>query len=369
MFGEKIGPNKGMPKGLSLEEKKDWVAEKLYESMYTREIIDIGYKELSQKDIEAKKQNIDLTKEYPLEINALFEIGTNTATLLYFSDELKDLGVNTYFVHAEIQIKDGKLKIFQPAYSQKGLLSQEEAKRVIIDRILMAKQNGFSVGFVTDLPDVSFGIGRENYDIKTLNPQYEKLVLEWAKIAEEYGVEYFVPINEYEVLLSVNGYSLEEVYQYTNDFYEDIIPKIREVYNGKIIIKSGGMDSWSDHLGFSKKGADLFGFGPWYACNTDEIKRRTKELVEVADEISIRDGVPWLVTEYYIATQEDIDEDVDESFSERGVAIPMGDAYRAGLSEIKKSKENVGFTFTGYIGRGKIRGTEAVLILKDYFNE
>ncbi len=362
-----LGPPKGhqiknSPQGLSNEEYKDWLAEELYESLYTKEIIDIGYKEPSQKDIEKKKAQTDLTRNYPSKINGLFELGTNTATLLHFSDELKDLGVNTYFVGAEVKIKDGKLEIFQPAYSKKDLLSQEEAKRVIIDRILMAKQEGFSVVFILDLPD-AFEIGRENYNIESLNPQYQEMVLEWAEISEEYGVEYLIPVNEYEVLLNTNGYSLNEVYQYTNNFYDNLIPKIREVYNGKIIMKSGALDKWEDQLGISRKKADLFGLGDWYARSANEIKESAKEMTEIADRISKRDNLPWLVTEYYVAPKED----VEESFGEEAIVLSMKDAYEAGLPEIKKAEENVGFTFVGYIGRGKIRGTEAVPILKSFF--
>ncbi|MDZ7798223.1 MAG: hypothetical protein U5L76_01245 [Patescibacteria group bacterium] len=363
LFGKKLDP-RGVPQNLNQEEKKDWLAEKLYESMYTRKPIDIGYEEPSQEDIQSKKQKTDLTKKYPSKINALFELGTNTATLFYFSDELKDLGVNTYFVQAETRIENGELKIFQPCYSKKCILSQEEAERVVIDRMLMAKQEGFSVGFVPDLPD-AFEVGRENYNIDELNPRFKEMILKWAEIAEEYGVEYFVPINEYETLLYTNGYTIEKVYQYTNNFYDDLIPKIRKIYNGKIIIKSGALDSWSNQKGISRKKADLFGLGNWHAGTADEIKESTQKMVEVADEISVRDNLPWLVTEYYVATQED----VEESFGQEGIVLPMKEAYEAGLSELKKSEENIGFTFTGYIGRGKIRGTEAVSVLKNYFNK
>lgn len=352
------------PADLSPEERKEWIAEQTYETLYAKKIIDIGYEEPSQEDIERIKQEIDLTRKYPQKIHSLFEIGRNTVPLFHFSDELKDLGVNTYVVQAEVDMKDGKLGLFQPGYTTTDLLSQEEAKRVIIHRMLMAKREGFAVSFVPDLPEL-FDLGKENYPIDELEPQFIDLALEWAKIAEEYQLEYFAPINEYEKLLESNGYDLEFIHQRTNAFYEKLIPQLREVYSGKIIIKTGELGDWENHRGLNFKDADLFGVGVFYAQSAGEISNGIESMVRVMDEISERDSTPWLITEYYIATPEE----VDLFFGSEAVKLPMGDAYEAGLTHFKNSKNAVGFTFTGYLGGGRIRGTGAVPVLKEYFAE
>jgi len=360
------GPPKGRiqdpPEGLTTEEYKDWIAEKTYQTIYDKRFINIGYEEPTKDKLDDLKQKVDLTRKYPPKIHALFEIGKNTVPLIHFSQELKNLGVNTYVVQAEANLKDGKIQLFQPGYTRARILSQEEAKRVIIHRMLLAKQEGFAVSFVPDYPEL-FDIGKDEYNIDELEPQFIELALDWAKIAEEYGLEYFSPINEYEKLLKSNGYGLDFIYQRTNNFYSKLIPEIRKVFSGKVIVKTGCLGDWENHRNLDFQKADLFGVGVWYAQSKEEISRDMQEMVNVIDEISARDDTPWLITEYYIATPKE----VDLSFSKEGVKTPMEDAYRAGINEFTKAKNAVGFTFTGYIGGGRIRGTGAVPVLKSFF--
>lgn len=350
------------PEGLSETEYKEWLAEETYQSLYDKSILNIGYQEPSQKDLDALKKQVDLTRKYPEKIHALFEIGRNTIPLLHFSDELKDLGVNTYVVQAEINYKKGQLKLFQPGYTSPFILSQEQAKRVIIHRMLLAKQQGFAVSFVPDYPEL-FDLGKDKYNLNQLEPQYINIALEWAKIAEEYGLEYFSPINEYEKLLESNGYDLNLIYQRTNAFYAQLMPQLRKVYSGKIIIKTGHLGDWENHRNLSFKNADLVGVGVWYALSAESISRDIADMVRVMDEISDRDQTPWLITEYYNTTPEE----AAIFFQGRETPIPMAEAYQAGLTEFKKAKRAVGFTFTGYLGGGRIRNTGAVPILKEYF--
>lgn len=354
-------PTKQPPDGLSQDEHKEWIAEKVYEGIYTHEMIDLGYEVPTQKELEQLRQQTSLERVYPGKVNAIFEVGANLATLLHLDGELKDLGVNTYFVQAEYEQKWGKPQIFEP---ESGVfVSQEKAKRAIKHRMLMAKEKGFAVGFIPDYPSY-FNFGRDKYDINKLEPQYIEVALEWAKIAEEYGLEYFVPVNEYEKLLESNGYDLDFIYEKTNAFYDKLMPQLRGIYSGKIIMKTGHLGDWENHKNLDHTAADLFGVGTYYALSAENIREDFSKMVKVADEISVRDGTPWLVTEYLIATPEDIERD----FVGEGIKIDMKDAYEVAISELKKSRRNVGFTFTGYIGTGKIRGTGAVPLLKDYFS-
>lgn len=228
--------------------------------------------------------------------------------------------------------------------------------------MLLAKQQGFAVSFVPDYPEL-FDLGKDKYNIDELEPQFIELALDWAEIAEEYGLEYFSPINEYEKLLESNGYDLDFIYEKTNNFYTELIPELKKVYSGKIIVKTGCLGDWENHKNLNFRQADLVGAGVWYALSKEDIAHDMQKMVNVMDEISARDNTPWLITEYFIAGQQEI----DMSFGQDAVEIPMEDAYEAGLDEFAKAKNAVGFTFTGYLGGGRIRGTGAVPILKSFF--
>ena len=59
-------------------------------------------------------EDLKVKKEYPLFIKALQTYGptSNLVEVLYFGDVLKDLGVNTQFVHALHWYKGGELKLW-----------------------------------------------------------------------------------------------------------------------------------------------------------------------------------------------------------------------------------------------------------------
>ena len=74
------------------------------------------------------------------------------------------------------------------------------------------------------------------------NPQIEEVdleawnskIVEYAKLAEEYDVELFAPLNEPEVFFE--GISP----QYVHKWRQEILPRIKEVYHGEIVWKGGG---------------------------------------------------------------------------------------------------------------------------------
>ena len=74
----------------------------------------------------------------------------------------------------------------------------------------------------------------ERINYKIYLDDIERTALKLAKIAEEYKSEYFVPVNEFEYMMYQNGYSAEEACGATNSLYQKIIPKVREIFKGKI---------------------------------------------------------------------------------------------------------------------------------------
>lgn len=109
----------------------------------------LGYDAPTEGDLQALKKSTDLTRHYPTAIKAVFDPGaiSNSVDLLYYSDELADLGVNTFWVIGEYRMKNYHAYQFSPAFSQLGfpqLLSDADANKVLARRILLAKKLGFA---------------------------------------------------------------------------------------------------------------------------------------------------------------------------------------------------------------------------------
>lgn len=348
-------------------ERKDWVAEKIIGSMYDHELINLGYKVPSQKELDQLKQETSLERVYPPFMNNVMEYGTDayTANLLYFGDELQDLGVNTYLIMPQYHIKSGKLEFFFSSLGPSPMsLSPAEARRAIAHSIIMAKQLGFTVILMPDYPDLERSGFSQLKKPDRFEEELEAIALDLAQIAEEYGVEYLVPANAMEMLMLENGYELDEIYQRTNSYNASVVPKIKKIYSGKIMYKMGGLGDWSRYRNISLEGADLFGFTGCYYHPLDFIEKDIEESAQIAKEMSERDGVPWMNIEFFVRNEKDQMRDLGEI----KVNVSVEEAYEVGLASFEKNASHaVGFTITSWIGTGKIRQTPAAPLVKEFF--
>lgn len=347
-------------------EKKEWVAEKIYAGTFDNEFVYLDYDLPSWKELEKIEKSVSLERKYSEKMNAVLEYGStaNMANLIYFGDELKDLGVNTYVVSVSYHLKDGELGYFYTDFNNPGLLSDDEAERAIAHSILMAKQLGFTVILFADYPEIEDGgmVNMKNPD--DLEGVAEKIALNMARIGEKYGVEYVVTDAQMGMQFMTNGYSLVEAQERTNAYRSQIVPKIREIYSGKIMFKTSGLEEWENMKGLSMVGADLFGFTGCYADDPEYISKDIEEMAQVANEISKRDGVPWMDIEFFVRGEKDQMRD----FGEIRTNEPYENYYQAGLESFKKNaSEAKGFTITGWLGMGRVRGTDAALLVRDFF--
>jgi hypothetical protein len=73
-------------------------------------------------------------------------------------------------------------------------------------------------------------------------PQYDKLVLEYADLAEKYGVEMFAPLIEADGFLGMQPLLKEDSlrgFEKASDWGQEILRKIRQRYHGSILWRSG----------------------------------------------------------------------------------------------------------------------------------
>lgn len=356
----------GFPEG-NLPAIKDFVAKNSEPWEMSKGEKYMGFEMPTSDELLALKKGTDLTRHYPTTLKAIFDPGavSNTVNLLYYSDELADLGVNTYWVIGEYRMSNYKIAQFSPSFSQMGfplMPSEEEADRVLAWRLLLAKRLGFASIVIPDYPSL-FNVGRNNFDLSKVEPEFKRVALDEAKIAEDYGAEYFAPVNEYNHLLISNGYSMDEVVEHERAFYGDLLPQIRQIYHGKIVIKNGAVNDWNNFKRESMVGADLFGVGTVFTGI------RTKEnmtpMVEVANTVSARDNVPWFVSEFVVFRPTDQEHWMGVIQS----TAPMENTYKEALDLFEKQEKGaVGFSFMSWSGVGRIRGDLASSVLKDFYN-
>lgn len=327
-----------------------------------------GYKAPTAAELKDLKASMDLTRRYPNTLKGVFSPGPipNTIELLYFSDELADLGVNTYWVIGEYRLNNNKALQFMPGFNQIGfpqVLSQSDAEKMLAWRLLLAKKAGFASILIPDFPD-AFNVGRANFDIAKLKPEFERVALDLAKLAEEYQAEYFAPVNEYDHMLYSNGYSMDEIAKLEREFYDELTPKIRKIYRGRVVYKTGNIGDWSNFPKLSMKGADLFGVGNAYTGGAGETYKDEIAKAQAADLVSDRDSAPWFESEFLVYRPIDQQNWMGRIES----SYPMDKTYMEGTSAFETAaKRAVGFTFMSWTGVGRIRGTAAGAVIKDFF--
>jgi hypothetical protein len=138
--------------------------------------------------------------------------------------ELRDMGANTVFFQAGPPQIEHCLEGVSPdselAKKMEEIIPVQE--ELIIANIQAAHRNGLRVGLTMGkcMP------ASEEISLEAWNSK----VIEYAKLAEEYDVELFAPMNEPEVLFGPSA---------SATWGQEILPKIREVYHGQVIWKGG----------------------------------------------------------------------------------------------------------------------------------
>lgn len=105
-------------------------------------------------------------------------------------------------------------------------------KELTILFIQTAHRNGFRVFLVPNLWGPGFS--PENMDRDLFFEQATKISLEWAEIAEKYGVEMYAPSNEPSIMVPDR--------EVVNKWTHNVASKIREKYNGILVYKAAIAD-------------------------------------------------------------------------------------------------------------------------------
>lgn len=219
------------------------------------------------------------------------------ATLLSDVQQLKEDGVNT-ISFGPFHVTDDKGNIQEIPLM----------KPITILLIQSAHRNGFRVFLVPDMYGPSF-TGIENNTL--FLEQAAPIVLEWAEIAEKYGVEMYAPMNEPSIIID-NQEAL-------NQWAHEVAIGIKERYSGILVYKATEAD-WgfdNDYRGYDYVGLDIFPYDP--EQTVEEFRIGLQSVISDGLEFAERDGAKGVIySEIGVqikANPEDVDPTTPEPFS------------------------------------------------------
>ncbi len=212
------------------------------------------------------------------------------------AQKLKGLGINTIFIAALPPIAEPEFErleeIFSPELVERVKEVIPNEKEFLIETIQTAHRNGFRVALTVGDPPV-----KENVDMEALNLR----IVEVAKIAEEYDVELFSPLNEPEMIFSGT--------RNVGPWRQEILHKVKEVYHGDITW-NGAFPGFPDKESIAKTadqppgdfaGYDYIGFGTMLMSTQtlDKFAERVEGAMDFMLAKAERDGVKGvMITEF-----------------------------------------------------------------------
>lgn len=221
-------------------------------------------------------------------------LAENTRKLDSDMKKLKDVGINTVFFQGfspQLECLERLQGRLPPAVLEKVEEILPIEKELMIANIQTAYRNGLRVGLT--MGKCTF-VKPEEIDLEAWNSK----VVELAKLAEEHEVELFAPMNEPEVLFGPSA---------SATWGQEILPKIREVYHGKIIWKGGapgdiepdpGNPNLTNFSGYDYLGFTLgIGSGPTtLEMFSQNIDHELDTMLSLAERDNVK-GV--MITEFY----------------------------------------------------------------------
>lgn len=223
----------------------------------------------------------------------------NIKTLLFNVQQLKEDGVNTIS--------------FGPFYNtdNKGNIHKIPfMKQITILLIQAAHRNGFRVFLIPDMWGPGF-TGIKNNEYESFLEQATDISLEWAEIAEKYGVEMYAPSNEPAIIVENDKGALDR-------WAHDVALKIKERYSGILVYKASSAE-WgfdNDYKGYDYVGLDIFP----HDQTLEEFKSELKQNIEDGLRFAERDNCKGVIlSEIGVQIKVDVEGDVtsttDEAFS------------------------------------------------------
>lgn len=280
------------------------------------------------------------------------------------ANQLKVMGVNT------IGFGIGA------AFEKDGTCFTRSREQALIN-ITLSKKLGFSVLFTIDFLGFSMGKNLREQGINITLDKYlaaaSELSLEWAHIAEENNIEYFAPHNAFDGMMGMNfAHDEVEIGVLLSDWHADILPKLREVYSGKLVAKVGEI-----YPNYNVSGYDLIGLtiSPTSGWDLKSFRDYVNQECQILKTVAEKSGCGWYLSEVWIPYGEipGIDQVDTRLRNNYGISINEAQAeyYKITIEEYMKISDMnpIGFIFHPWDSPGSgIKGRPAQDILKKFFS-
>jgi len=149
--------------------------------------------------------------------------------------EMKECGVNTYVIRPGV-FMDSEGNTHELPFSKQYIIWQIQTAHRNGLQVFLDMKNSYVPIWVIDGGAARFAIPERLQP--TFFEQYNKKVLEYAEIAEKYGVELFSPLSEPDGVFTgpvpCERWNLSGVDK-ASEWMQEILPKIRERYHGKVV--------------------------------------------------------------------------------------------------------------------------------------
>jgi hypothetical protein len=226
--------------------------------------------------------------------------------------EMREMGANTVFFRGD---------------SGEGTVAQIQA----------AHRSGLRVALTTD---------REGPYLKKVDNDseyWDSFIIETAKTAEKWGVEFFAPLAEPEGLFEED----------TGRWAQEILPKIKEVYHGEIIWRGG------DLIDMDFSGYDYIGFTTFMDSNTtaEKYSQALDQKLDQALGFCQRDNCKGVMITEFGSWQDHDPGDILSGIIE--ITVGEGKHTAQGKEEVEKAYEIV-------LERGKDKGVVGYFFFNEY---
>jgi hypothetical protein len=239
-------------------------------------------------------------RNYPDVIVANFEVSPNT--WLTKMDWFKEIGVNTIIIHFSYMRDTGEVYEVVHPFREDTPTSEEFIRQLVIT----AREEGFAVLFgplIGRLGDPHVPIEQID-DWDRFKSDSIEISVRWAAIAEELHVEYYMPFCELNAVLFAqenpnqpgeSRYSFDEVMALIEEWDNEAIPQIRDVFSGKLTNQIYSTFPGS-LLQYPVKGYDIVGFA-YKPHSLDEIKDQFETFLEDPQTLAQQEGIDWMAVE------------------------------------------------------------------------
>lgn len=195
--------------------------------------------------------------------------------LLNYATEIKDLGVNIIAMCVPYCVNGDKIEpiVYGPP------LQGEKRDKFIIEQITTAHQQGFAVFLELNTMHPGGDMEIQNKD-KFIN-EFINESKKWAEIAETYQVELFSPLNEPNLVLTGKEF----------EWAQKVLPEIREVYKGEIVLKMGGMgpETEGNYSGYDYVAFDIYPYevDKW----RETVKAALNKMQKIIQTYNLKGGI------------------------------------------------------------------------------